>query len=61
MHLCAAVGTPLVAIFGPTDPTTWKPVGENFRTVRGKNNRTENVSISEVLHEINKLKLDLKK
>jgi ADP-heptose:LPS heptosyltransferase len=61
MHLCAAVGTPLVAIFGPTDPTTWKPIGKNFIAVRGKNNITKNVSISEVLQEINNLKLDLKK
>ncbi|HEY8687110.1 MAG TPA: glycosyltransferase family 9 protein, partial [Chloroflexota bacterium] len=27
-HLAGAVGTPTVALFGPTDPTTWKPLGE---------------------------------
>ena len=26
-HLAAALGTPTVAIFGPTDPRVWKPLG----------------------------------
>jgi heptosyltransferase III len=26
-HLAGAVGTPTVALFGPTDPATWKPLG----------------------------------
>jgi ADP-heptose:LPS heptosyltransferase len=36
MHVCAAVGTPFVAVFGPTDPLEWKPVGEEFIAIRGK-------------------------
>jgi len=27
-HLSAAVGTPTIAIFGPTDPVRWRPFGE---------------------------------
>jgi len=27
-HLSASVGTPTVAIFGPTDPVRWRPFGE---------------------------------
>jgi heptosyltransferase III len=26
-HLAGASGTPTVALFGPTDPTTWRPLG----------------------------------
>ncbi len=26
-HLAAAVGTPVVALFGPTDPAVWAPRG----------------------------------
>ena len=26
-HLAAAVGTPGVVIFGPTDPARWRPLG----------------------------------
>jgi hypothetical protein len=32
-HLAAAVGCPTVAIFGPTDPGVWAPVGSHVRVV----------------------------
>jgi ADP-heptose:LPS heptosyltransferase len=32
-HLSAAVGTPTVCIFGPTDPVLWRPLGEHVRVV----------------------------
>jgi heptosyltransferase III len=34
-HLAAAVGTPVVAIFGPTDPAVWRPLGERVRVLCG--------------------------
>jgi len=49
MHLSASVRTPLVAAFGPTGPEEWKPVGENFVAVRGKDNKVESVSVEQVL------------
>jgi hypothetical protein len=33
-HLAAAVGTPVVALFGPTDPSLWGPRGVRVRWVR---------------------------
>ncbi len=33
MHLAAAVGTPLVAIFGPSDPRRWGPLAANAHVV----------------------------
>jgi lipopolysaccharide heptosyltransferase II len=33
MHLAAAVGTPVVALFGPTDPTVTGPQGEGHQVV----------------------------
>ena len=33
-HLAAAVGTPVLALFGPTDPRVWGPRGENVRIGR---------------------------
>jgi hypothetical protein len=33
-HLAAAVGTPVLALFGPTDPAIWAPRGENVRVAR---------------------------
>jgi len=32
-HLAAAVGTPVVALFGPSDPGVWAPRGERVRVV----------------------------
>ena len=34
MHVAAAVGAPVVAIFGPTDPRTTRPFGDRFTLVR---------------------------
>ena len=33
-HLAAAVGTPVLALFGPTDPDVWAPRGNNVRVGR---------------------------
>lgn len=33
MHLAAAVGAPVVGIFGPTNPVKWRPWGERTRVV----------------------------
>jgi heptosyltransferase III len=33
-HLAAAVGTPTLALFGPTDPAVWGPRGANVRIAR---------------------------
>jgi len=51
-HLAAAVGTPVVAIFGPTDPALWAPRGERVRVVSGN---LENVPVEEVLSAVAKL------
>jgi hypothetical protein len=34
-HLAAAVGTPVVAVFGPTDPAVWGPRGQCVRVAGG--------------------------
>lgn len=40
-HLAAAVGGPVVAIFGPTDPTVWSPRGERVRVITGDLSKIE--------------------
>ncbi|HYH04381.1 MAG TPA: glycosyltransferase family 9 protein, partial [Bacillota bacterium] len=35
MHLANAVGTPVVALFGPTDPHIWGPRGKHDRVLYG--------------------------
>ena len=48
-HLAAAVGTPVVAIFGPTDPAVWAPRGKDISLVAG---RLEDITVERVLEEI---------
>jgi ADP-heptose:LPS heptosyltransferase len=34
-HIAAAVGTPLVSVLGPSDPTQWRAWGSNVRLLQG--------------------------
>jgi heptosyltransferase-2 len=52
MHLGASVGLPLVAIFGPTDPVEWKPVGENVVAIRGDDETVDSVTVESVLEGV---------
>ena len=55
MHLAAAAHVPLLAIFGPTDPNEWKPIGDRFVALRDASQKTEDVSVEQVLHELQAL------
>jgi len=46
-HLAASVGTPVVAIFGPTDPAVWAPRGERVLVVSSEN--LDKIEVDEVL------------
>jgi heptosyltransferase III len=45
-HLAAAVGTPVVAIFGPTDASVWAPRGQRVSVVSGD---LEAITVDQVL------------
>jgi heptosyltransferase-2 len=45
-HLAAAAGTPTLALFGPTDPAQWAPVGTSVRVLRGR--PIESLSVEDV-------------
>jgi ADP-heptose:LPS heptosyltransferase len=54
-HLAAAVGTPALAIFGPTDPRIWGPRGERVAIVTSPEgvapaDRLLAVTVSQVIH-----------
>jgi ADP-heptose:LPS heptosyltransferase len=46
-HLAAYVGCPTIALFGPTDPRMWGPIGRRCRIIWKR--RLEDISIDEVL------------
>jgi len=47
-HLAAAVGTPVVALFGPTDPAVWAPRGSRVRVLE----QMDSVEPADVLRAI---------
>lgn len=50
MHVGAALGVPTVAVFGPTDPAEWKPIGDHVVGVRAESGAIEGVTVQQV-HE----------
>jgi heptosyltransferase-3 len=49
-HLAAAVGTPVVVLFGPTDPRIWAPRGDQIRVI-AKPTLTD-ITVEEVLDSL---------
>jgi heptosyltransferase III len=47
LHFAAGVGTPTLALFGPTSPVLWAPVGARHRFLTGSACSCGNVSICE--------------
>lgn len=54
MHLAAAVDVPLVAIFGPTNPAEWKPIGDKFIALRDDRKSTDAISTQQVYETLAK-------
>lgn len=48
-HLAASVGTPVTAIFGPTDPRVWAPRGDRVRIAAGQ---LDSLDVEEVLRHV---------
>jgi len=51
-HMAAAVGTPTISLFGPTDPVLWQPVGERCRVLRARNKSMDSLEVEEVLEAV---------
>ena len=49
MHIAAAVGTPVLSLFGPTDPGEWAPTGGKHRYIRGKDQEIGKIPFDAVL------------
>jgi heptosyltransferase III len=50
-HLAAAVGTPTIALFGPTDANVWAPLGEHVSVVRSPDGTMASIRPEEVAGE----------
>jgi len=47
-HLAAVCGIPTVALFGPTDPAVWRPVGRRVRVVRSCDGTMDGIGVTAV-------------
>lgn len=50
-HLTAAVGGRVVAIFGPTNASLWRPLGSHVRVVRGETGLPSVQEVAEAMWE----------
>jgi len=53
MHYASALGRPLIALFGPTEPDIIGPQGQNSIVIKKK--RMKDISVKEVLYEVKKI------
>jgi len=49
MHVGAAVGTPVLSLFGPTDPLQWAPQGPGNRYIRGERGDIAGIGVDSVV------------
>jgi lipopolysaccharide heptosyltransferase I len=55
LHLAAALGTPCLGLYGPTDPSRNGPYGPGHRTVRGAGGRLASIDVEPVFHAATEL------
>jgi heptosyltransferase III len=48
-HLAAGFGAPVLALFGPTDPATWAPVGRRVQVLRAPEQSLDELTVDEVV------------
>ncbi len=51
-HIAAAVNTPAVLLFGPTDPTVWAPANQRTQVVRPSSHQLDELSLEDVIAAI---------
>jgi heptosyltransferase-2 len=49
MHVAAGVGTPVLSLFGPTDPRQWAPLGAIHRYIKSETLDISEIEVSHVL------------
>ncbi|MEO8439492.1 MAG: glycosyltransferase family 9 protein [Spartobacteria bacterium] len=54
-HLAAAVGTPCLLLFGPTDPAIWAPANRQVRVLRSVDRTMAGIELSQVLASLGEL------
>jgi ADP-heptose:LPS heptosyltransferase len=53
-HLAAALAVPTIALFGPTDPRIWRPLGENVTVVTSEDGLMASITVEQVWSAVEK-------
>jgi ADP-heptose:LPS heptosyltransferase len=48
-HLAAMIGAPAIALFGPTDPRVWGPVGRSVAIIRSASGRMDDMPVNSTM------------
>lgn len=52
LHICAAIGVPVLGLFGPTSPETYIPQGSHVGYIQSPTGSMENISVDKVFDAI---------
>lgn len=55
MHIAAALGKPIVTIWGSTNPDIWRPWGVKHMILQDKSKKAENISVETVFNAVEKI------
>jgi heptosyltransferase-2 len=55
MHVGAAVGAPVLSLFGPTFPEQWAPKGPRNRYIKSEDGKIESIRVDQVLSEASEM------
>jgi hypothetical protein len=51
-HLAALIGTPTIALFGPTNPVVWRPAGDIVTVIQATSGRMDDIDAKRVVEAI---------
>ena len=59
MHIAAALGKPIVAVWGEDDPTIWKPWKARHILLTDPTKKAENIPVERVLDSVKQLLVEV--
>jgi ADP-heptose:LPS heptosyltransferase len=52
LHVCAAVGAKTLALFGPTDPNIYLPIGKNIHSIKSPTPEMKDIRVQDVFNKV---------
>ncbi|MDJ0624805.1 MAG: lipopolysaccharide heptosyltransferase II [Candidatus Caenarcaniphilales bacterium] len=55
MHLAAAVGVPILGLFGPSDPDRWSPWSNQYKIIQSVDGNLSSIKVDEVIQSVGEI------